>query len=255
MDKHVKLSDQAFIQYSRQIMLKGWGEQGQLTLLNKHVAIVGCGGLGNVTATYLAGAGIGTLTLIDDDEVELSNLPRQFMFDHDSIENAKAFEVANRLQEQHPSLQLNQHAQRLTRDNTTSLLGNVDLILDCSDNMPTRYLINSFCVEQSVPLISASVANWHGQLLLVSPDSPEYGCYQCLFPQAPKEANSCKTLGVSGPMVGVLGSFQANAALRFLLNLPSDLNRQIHLVDGETFSMQPLNRQRNEQCPVCRQPN
>ncbi|NRA62602.1 MAG: HesA/MoeB/ThiF family protein, partial [Psychrobium sp.] len=150
------LNDEQFMRYSRQIMLPEWGEQGQKILANVKVLIVGCGGLGTLAASYLAGAGIGHLVLVDDDEVTLSNLPRQLSYDMDSLDNAKVFELSNRLQEQNPHCWIEPIFDRFSEGSAPSLLKNVDLLLDCSDNMTTRYLINEQCINQQVPLLSGS---------------------------------------------------------------------------------------------------
>jgi len=247
------LSSNEFIRYSRQIMLEQWGEAKQLKLGQSHVVIIGAGGLANIAASYLAGAGIGRLSIIDGDEVELSNLPRQIAFDLDSIENSKVYELCNRLREQNDHIEVISVHQYLDSDNISDLVSACDLVLDCTDNTATRHLINSHCVEQKLPLLSASVAGWHGQLLLVDPAQPQWGCYHCLFPvtSSQKEAASCQTLGVAGPMVGVLASLQASQALRYLIDAPSDLASKFVCVDGQTLSMQSFSRARDSQCLVC----
>jgi len=247
------LSSHEFIRYSRQIMLDQWGEAKQLKLGQAHVVIVGAGGLANIAASYLAGAGIGRLSVIDDDEVELSNLPRQIAFDLDSIENSKVYELANRLREQNDQIEIISFHQYLDPANIGQLVRDCDLVLDCTDNTVTRHLVNRHCVEQKLPLLSASVAGWHGQLLLVDPKQPQWGCYHCLFPQSSnaKEATSCQTLGVAGPMVGVLASFQASQALRYLIDAPSDLASKLVCINGESLAVQSFGRVRDSQCLVC----
>ncbi|NRA55899.1 MAG: HesA/MoeB/ThiF family protein [Gammaproteobacteria bacterium] len=247
------LSSQEFIRYSRQIMLDQWGEAKQLKLGQAHVVIIGAGGLANIAASYLAGAGIGRLSIIDEDEVELSNLPRQIAFDLDSIENSKVYELANRLREQNDHIEIISFHQYLDPANIGKLVRDCDLVLDCTDNTVTRHLVNRHCVEQKLPLLSASVAGWHGQLLLVDPEQPQWGCYHCLFPQisSAKEAASCQTLGVAGPMVGVLASFQASQALRYLIDAPSDLASKLVCINGENLAMQSFGRVSDSQCLVC----
>jgi len=245
------LSAKQYVRYSRQIMLTDWGEAGQLRLSQSKVLIVGCGGLGNGAASYLAGAGVGHLVLVDDDEVALSNLPRQLAFDEDSLENAKAFALANRLREQNPQIKVEPHVQRFGADNSASLLRGCDLVIDCSDNFATRYLLNARCVESNIALLSGSVIGWQGQLLLVDPQQPEAGCYQCLFSAADDKSGSCASMGVSGPVVGMVSSLQANQALRYLLALPSALGQSLCLVDGASLNQQLLTRRRRSDCPAC----
>ena len=249
-----KLRDNEFNRYSRQIMLNDWGEEGQLRLKNSRVVIVGCGGLGSVVASYLAGCGIGQLSLIDGDDVELSNLPRQLSFDMDSVGLNKSDELMQRLYAQNDDIDITVNPDQLDKFNIDELLTGNDLVLDCTDNFDTRLLINQWCVMNFVPLMSASVIGWQGQLLLV--DKPaEHGCYECLFgglsDQKANAQKSCSTMGINPAMVGVVGSYQANQALRYLLKLPTPLSNKIALVDGMTMAVNLLNRQANSQCDVC----
>lgn len=239
-----------FERYSRQIMLDGWGDLGQLRLKNSRVVIIGCGGLGNVVATYLAGAGVGAISLVDGDDVELSNLPRQIAFDRDSCGLNKADELTQRLFTQNDEIDIHINPLFLDADNIGELLPHHDLVIDCSDNFETRRLVNRWCVINKTPLLSASVIGWQGQALLVLPNT-EYGCYQCLFDEIPKEKNSCQSLGVSPTVVGVIGSYQANEALRFLLKSSSKLSSHISLIDGADFSVNQFLRTANPHCDVC----
>ncbi|MGB1296852.1 MAG: HesA/MoeB/ThiF family protein [Psychrobium sp.] len=247
------LRSSEFQRYSRQIMLSDWGEEGQLKLKNSRVAIVGCGGLGNVAATYLAGAGVGHLTLIDGDDVELSNLHRQIAFDIDSCDLNKADELCQRLFSQNDEIDIHIEPLYLDNDCIDELLENHDLVLDCSDNFNTRQLVNCWCVKQNVPLLSASVIGWQGQLLLVESDG-KHGCYQCLFGASITEqesAGNCNSLGVNPAMVGVVGSYQANGALQFLLGKSSPLTSHITLIDGLSFSVNQFKRVADPNCAVC----
>lgn len=243
-----------FERYSRQIMLEEWGEDGQLLLKNSKVAIVGCGGLGNVAATFLAGAGVGCLTLIDGDDVELSNLPRQMAFDIDSCDLNKADELMQRLFSQNDDIDIHVNPLFVDEDNIDELLRNHDLVLDCTDNFKIRSLMNQWSVSNGLPLLSASVIGWQGQILLMDGIN-EHGCYQCLFnlntATAKDEQGTCSTLGVNPAMVGVVGSYQANGALRWLLKLPSTLSSHITLIDGASFSMNQFKRSANTDCSVC----
>jgi len=253
-----KLRDSEFNRYSRQIMLNDWGEEGQLKLKNSRVVIVGCGGLGSVVASYLAGCGVGHLSLIDGDDVELSNLPRQLTFDIDSVDLNKSDELMQRLCAQNDEIDIFPSPVALDEFNIHELLNDHDLVLDCTDNFDARLMINQWCVGNEVPLMSGAVIGWQGQLLLV--DKPSvYGCYQCLFDGLASGAGeaknkgkqSCSTMGVNPAMVGVVGSYQANQALRYLLGLPTPLSNNIALVDGVSMAVNLLSRQVNNQCRVC----
>lgn len=247
------LRNSEFERYSRQIMLDGWGEEGQIKLKNSKVAIVGCGGLGNVAATYLAGAGVGLLTLIDGDDVELSNLHRQLAFDIDSCDLNKADELCQRLYGQNDEIDIHIEPLYIDEDCIDELLANHDFVLDCSDNFRTRQLVNRWCVTQRIPLLSASVIGWQGQLLLID-KSGDHGCYQCLFDAAGAtndSAGNCSSLGVNPAMVGVVGSYQANGALQFLLDKSSRLASHITLIDGLSFSVNQFKRAADPNCAVC----
>lgn len=249
-----KLRDNEFNRYSRQIMLNDWGEEGQLKLKNSRVVIVGCGGLGSVVASYLAGCGVGLLSLIDGDNVELSNLPRQLTFDMDSVDLNKSDELMQRLYAQNDDIDIMINPVQLDKFNIDELLTGNDLVLDCTDNFDTRLMINKWCVVNETPLMSAAVIGWQGQLLLVD-KAAEHGCYQCLFSAlsgaGSQAQQSCSTMGVNPAMVGIVGSYQANQALRYLLELPTPLSNKIALVDGGSMAVNLLNRQVNTQCDIC----
>lgn len=255
--KTTQLRVSEFERYSRQIMLDGWGEEGQLRLKNARVVIIGCGGLGNIVATYLVGAGVGTISLIDGDDVELSNLPRQIAFDRDSCGFNKADELTQRLFSQNDDVDIHVNPLFVDADNIDELLQHHDLVIDCSDNFETRRLINHWCVTNKLALLSASVIGWQGQALLVLPNLA-YGCYQCLFDVIGTQKKSCQSMGVSPAMVGIIGSYQANEALRFLLKSSSKLSSHVSLIDGANFSVSQFLRVANPQCDVCariREPN
>jgi len=244
------LRSNEFNRYSRQIMLNDWGEAGQLRLKNSRIAIVGCGGLGSVVASYMAGCGAGHLTLIDGDDVELSNLPRQLTFDIDSCGQNKADELMQRLYAQNDEVDIVIEPLSIDSDNVQELLQVHDLVIDCTDNFSTRLLINQWCVTNQVPLMTGAVIGWQGQLLLIEPDANN-GCYQCLFDTPNDSGQSCATMGVNPAMVGVVGSYQANQALRYLLKLSTPLSNKIALVDGINMGVNLLTREPNAQCAVC----
>jgi len=246
-----QLPSDEFIRYSRQIMLENWNESGQIRLSSANVVVIGCGGLGNIAASLLAGAGVGQLTLIDEDVVELSNLPRQLAFDTADIENAKVFALANRLREQNDKLSVSPVAERFSTDNAQKLLSGADLVLDCSDNFTTRFCINHACISAQISLISASVIGWQGQLMLVAPGEHDAGCYQCLFQPTNDESPSCKTAGVSGAAVAIVGGYQANEAIRHLLGHVSELARSVMLIDTLTLNNQLLERTKDQSCIIC----
>lgn len=254
----MSLNDSVFIQYSRQIMLPEVGELGQQRLMEASVAIVGVGGLGQLCAQYLSAAGIGRMTLIDDDKVELSNLPRQLLFSHDDCGQYKVELARDRLVEKGSAqnsplsaqVQISAKVVRLDGDNAESLLSGVDLVLDCSDNFATRQHINAACVALSTPNVVAAAAHFAGQLMAFDlSKSPDSGCYHCLFPAELRVSESCSTIGILGPMVGTMASMQALLAIKLFLGLPG--LGLLHRFDGLTGEMRKFTLRRDPKCSVC----
>ncbi|EBK5811571.1 molybdopterin biosynthesis protein MoeB, partial [Salmonella enterica] len=199
------MNDRDFMRYSRQILLGDIAIEGQQKLLNSHVLIVGLGGLGSPAALYLAGAGIGTLTLVDDDDIHLSNLQRQILFTTDDIARSKSQVAQQRLTQLNPDIELVSLQQRLKGEALRHAVAHADVVLDCTDNMATRQEINTACVELNTPLISASAVGFGGQLMVLTPPW-EQGCYRCLWPDDVEPERNCRTAGIVGPVVGVMGA-------------------------------------------------
>ncbi|MFP5845200.1 HesA/MoeB/ThiF family protein [Salmonella sp. 741265052_HSA] len=243
------MNDRDFMRYSRQILLGDIAIEGQQKLLNSHVLIVGLGGLGSPAALYLAGAGIGTLTLADDDDVHLSNLQRQILFTTDDIAHPKAQAAKLRLAQLNPGSKLIVLQQRLTGDVLKNAVAHADVVLDCTDNMATRQEINAACVALNTPLISASAVGFGGQLMVLTPPW-EQGCYRCLWPDDVEPERNCRTAGIVGPVVGVMGTLQALEAIKLLsgMETPSD---ELRLFDGKTSQWRSLALRRASGCQVC----
>ncbi|EAB2315839.1 HesA/MoeB/ThiF family protein [Salmonella enterica subsp. enterica serovar Menston] len=243
------MNDHDFMRYSRQILLSDIAIEGQQKLLNSHVLIVGLGGLGSPAALYLAGAGIGTLTLADDDDVHLSNLQRQILFTTDDIAHPKAQAAKLRLAQLNPGSELIVLQQRLTGDVLKNAVARVDVVLDCTDNMATRQEINAACVALNTPLISASAVGFGGQLMVLTPPW-EQGCYRCLWPDDVEPERNCRTAGVLGPVVGVMGTLQALEAIKLLSGMETP-SGELRLFDGKTSQWRSLALRRASGCPVC----
>ncbi len=249
------LTDKDFIRYSRQILLPEVGEAGQQTFAGAKVAIIGIGGLGHLVAQYLAAAGIDHLTLVDGDTVEVSNLPRQLLFDDSDLGCHKASVAKNKLSRAYGHTSITAVTEHLNQDNAESVLSSaeIDLLLDCSDNFATRHLVNELAVKQQLTLVSASAAHFQGQLLSIDQGlSPQSGCYYCLFPADMQVNQSCQTVGVLGPMVGALASMQALMALQLLLGNQALLGK-LYRFDGKQFSWREARLPRNPECKICRQ--
>lgn len=243
------MNDRDFMRYSRQILLGDIAIEGQQKLLNSHVLIVGLGGLGSPAALYLVGAGIGTLTLADDDDVHLSNLQRQILFTTDDIAHPKAQAAKLRLAQLNPGSKLIVLQQRLTGDVLKNAVARVDVVLDCTDNMATRQEINAACVALNTPLISASAVGFGGQLMVLTPPW-EQGCYRCLWPDDVEPERNCRTAGIVGPVVGVMGTLQALEAIKLLSGMETP-SGELRLFDGKTSQWRSLALRRASGCPVC----
>ncbi|EJO9339230.1 HesA/MoeB/ThiF family protein [Salmonella enterica] len=243
------MNDRDFMRYSRQILLGDIAIEGQQKLLDSHVLIVGLGGLGSPAALYLAGAGIGKLTLADDDDVHLSNLQRQILFTTDDIAHPKAQAAKLRLAQLNPGSKLIVLQQRLTGDVLKNAVAHADVVLDCTDNMATRQEINAASVALNTPLISASAVGFGGQLMVLTPPW-EQGCYRCLWPDDVEPERNCRTAGIVGPVVGVMGTLQALEAIKLLSGIETP-SGELRLFDGKTSQWRSLALRRASGCPVC----
>lgn len=261
------LSDLDFIRYSRQVLLPEVGEAGQLQLADAGVAIIGLGGLGQLAAQYLACAGIGRLTLIDMDKVEVSNLPRQLLFNDADIGLNKARVAKQKLNGIAPYCTVT--AYETAFNAATSVLHFADillakqqgkkvLVLDCTDNFATRQAINRSCIEADLPLVSASIAAFSGQLFAVDQMRfPSGGCYHCIFPAQTRVSQSCSTQGVLGPSVGVMASMQSLMAMQLLLSMDScdepksALFGRFWRFNAKSLSWTAATLTRDPHCDVC----
>ncbi len=243
------MNDRDFMRYSRQILLDDIAIDGQQKLLASRVLQVGLGGLGAPAALYLAGAGIGTLVLADDDEVHLSNLQRQILFTTDDIAQPKAQVTQRRLQQLNPDIRLIALQTRLEGKALEEEIARADVVLDCTDNMATRQAINAACVMLNTPLITASAVGFGGQMMVLTPPWAQ-GCYRCLWPEDDEPQRNCRTAGIVGPVVGVMGTLQALEAIKLLSGIETPRNA-LRLFDARAGSWRQLALQRASGCAVC----
>lgn len=249
------LTTQEQLKYSRQIMMNKIGEQGQIALRNAKVLIVGVGGLGNPVSLYLAAAGVGTLYLADGDTIELSNLPRQIQFSEQDINQNKADVAAKKLNSQFPDSHTEAIDDMLDQELCDYYLPQVDLVLDCSDNIKTRYLVNQACFSHKVPLIIGAATGFDGQQMVIDPRDKNSACYHCLLPtsmQAP--ANNCLTSGIIGPVLAIVAGMQSLQAIKLLISNGDQSHVQINqlsLYDGLSNQWQQFNMKKQENCIVC----
>ncbi|RDI96619.1 molybdopterin-synthase adenylyltransferase MoeB [Meiothermus sp. QL-1] len=237
--------------YARHIVLPGVGGAGQARLRQSAVLVVGAGGLGAPALLYLAAAGVGRLGLVEMDRVDLSNLQRQVLYDTPSIGQPKAEVARSRLQDLNPHIQIETHPVRLTAQNALPILASYDLVLDCSDNFPTRYLVNDACVLLGKPLVYGAIHQFEGQLSVFHYQGGP--CYRCLFPKppAPHSVPSCAEAGVFGVLPGVVGSLMATEALKVLLGLGEVLSGKLLHYDGLKARFHTVRFHRRPDCPVC----
>ncbi|MEN0617033.1 MULTISPECIES: HesA/MoeB/ThiF family protein [Klebsiella] len=243
------MNDSDFMRYSRQLLLEDIAIEGQQKLLASRVLIVGLGGLGSPAALYLAGAGVGTLVLADDDKVHVSNLQRQILFTSDDIAQPKTSAARARLAQLNPHIALVALQQRLSGPALRDEVTKADVVLDCTDNMVTRQAINAACVSLATPLITASAVGLGGQLMVLTPPW-EQGCYRCLWPNAAEPERNCRTAGIIGPVVGMMGTLQALETIKLLSGMAAPRNI-LRLFDARTGNWRTLALQRAHGCPVC----
>lgn len=234
--------------YSRQMALKEVGAAGQARLRAARILVIGCGGLGVPVISYLAGAGIGRLGLLDGDRLEPSNLHRQTMYALSDVGKLKAQLAADRVRALNPDVDVRAYALRLDPLNAADLIAQHDLVIDCTDNFATKFLLNDFCVRLARPVIFASVYQYEGQVQVVRPGS---ACLRCLWPEATRDGlvGNCSEAGVLGPVPGVFGGLQALEALKLLLDLPGQLGNEVLMVDLLTLTSSRLRTRRANDCP------
>ena len=239
--------------YARHIILREVGGAGQRRLRDARVLVVGAGGLGSPALLYLAAAGVGTIGVIDDDPVEGSNLQRQIIHRDGTIGLPKVFSAEKAMRALNPFVDIRPYNRRLEAEIARTLIGEYDLVLDGTDNFETRYLINRACVQQGVPLISAAITQWEGQLSLYHPAAGA-PCYQCVFPQAPAEglAPSCAEAGVIAPLPGVVGSMMALEAVKHLTGAGQTLAGSLLIYDGLYAETRRIAVTPRAECPTCR---
>lgn len=257
-NQNQQLTDAEMLRYARQILLDGWDIDAQIRLRNSHVIIIGVGGLGCPLAETLCRAGVGHLTLIDDDVIDESNLQRQSLFTPTDIGKPKALVAKEKLNKINDFCQITAINQRLTLDNYQQILNLENknslskLICDCSDNFKTRDHINQIAVKQNLPLLSASAIAQTGQLALFEPYL-NTGCYHCLFQGQGDDTRTCATSGVLASTTQIMGNLQAQVALTFLGLGKNPLAQTLLLWQGESLSLRKLKFQQDKNCSVCGQ--
>jgi molybdopterin/thiamine biosynthesis adenylyltransferase len=246
------MNDNQLLRYSRHILLDEIGIEGQSRLLAAHALVIGAGGLGSPAALYLASGGVGRITLVDDDVVDLTNLQRQIMHVTARIGQPKAESGKQALSEINPEIEVTALRERAGPERLGELVRDASVVLDCSDNFATRHAVNRACVAAGVPLVAGAVIRFDGQLSVFDPRAPGSPCYACLFPEDGKfEDAACSSMGVFAPLVGVIGAMQAAEAMKLLIGTGKSLAGRLLLLDGRAMEWTSIGVARSPGCPVC----
>ena len=246
------MDDEALLRYSRHILLEEFGIDGQARVSAAHALIVGVGGLGSPVALYLAAAGVGRITLVDDDTVDLTNLQRQIAHTTSRVGMTKVESAAQAMRDINPSIALSTHAARMDVSLLASLVPGVDVVVDCSDNFATRHAVNRACVMHSIPLVAGAAIRFDGQLGVYDTRDAASPCYACVFPpDAGFEETRCAVLGAFAPVVGTIGTLQAGEALKLLAGIEPSMAGHLLMYDGRRTSFDTLRVGRDPECGVC----
>ena len=246
------MEDDSLLRYARHILLNEFGIEGQERVQAAHVLIVGAGGLGSPAAFFMASSGVGKLTLVDDDVVDLSNLQRQILHTTNRVGQPKAESGKQTLQELNPAIEIEARVERLDAAALDVLVAQVDVVLDCTDNFTTRHAINRACVQHGKPLVSGAAIRFDGQVSVFDMRDAESPCYHCLFPEAEDVVpDNCATVGVFAPLVGMVGSMQAAEALKVITGIGQTMKGRLLMLDSLNARWRTINIVRDMQCPVC----
>ena len=249
------MDDSQLLRYSRHILLAELGVDAQLRYASAHALVVGVGGLGNPVAQFLAAAGVGTLTLVDADRVDLTNLQRQILFDTSAIGQSKVRAAGARIQLINPEVHVDPVEVRVGDAELAPLAARADVVVDCSDNFATRHAVNRASVAAKRPLVSGAAIRFDGQVAVFDPREATSPCYHCLFGEGDElEETRCATMGVFAPLVGIVGATQAAEALKLLAGTGRSLAGRLLLLDALAMEWREVRVVKDPQCPVCGSP-
>ncbi len=248
---NLKLSDRELERYGRQLVVEEIGIEGQLKLKTASAMVIGAGALGTMVAGYLAAAGVGRLGIADHDKVELSNLQRQFLHFPPDIGANKAEALAEKLGVLNPEIIVEPYPARLDASNAQAMIAGTGVVIDCSDNYDTRYLLNETCVREEITLIETGVSGLKGLVTTVDPGNS--ACYLCMFPDRPDEedATDCEEAGIVGPIAGVMGSVQALEAIKVITGVGETLAGRVLQIEGFDTTVSVVKVERRKGCAVC----
>ena len=246
------MNDDQLLRYSRHILLDEIGIEGQQRLLAGHALVIGAGGLGSPVALYLGTAGVGRITLVDPDTVDLTNLQRQIAHRMDRIGLPKVGSAAQSIHAINPEVQVTTLQLRADAQSLADLVAQADVVLDCSDNFATRHAVNAACVQHAKPLVSGAAIGFDGQVAVYDTRDPKHPCYACVFPaESTVEETLCATMGVFAPLVGIIGTIQAAEALKLLAGVGTSLAGRLQLLDARNMEWHEIGVARQPGCAVC----
>jgi molybdopterin/thiamine biosynthesis adenylyltransferase len=246
------MNDQQLLRYSRHILLDEIGIEGQRRLLAAHALVIGAGGLGSPVALYLGTAGVGRITIVDHDEVDLTNLQRQIAHNLARVGTPKATSAQASIAAINPDVQVVALIERADAARLDALVAEADVVVDCSDNFATRHAVNAACVRHAKPLVAGAAIGFDGQISVYDSRDPDAPCYACVFPpEATYEEVQCSTMGVFAPLVGIIGTVQAAEALKLLAAIGSSLAGRLQMLDARTMEWHELRLTRQPHCAVC----
>ncbi len=246
------MTDDQLLRYSRHILLDEIGVEGQQRLLAAHALVVGAGGLGSPVALYLGTAGVGRITLVDHDAVDLTNLQRQIAHNLERVGQPKAESARAAIAAINPDTLVRPLVMKADAQALDELVRDADVVVDCCDNFTTRHAINKACFAHGKPLVSGAAIRFDGQLSVFDPRRPDSPCYCCLFPPDQElEETRCAVMGVFAPLVGIIGAMQASEALRLLAGVGTSLAGRLQMLDARTMEWQEMRVRRDPACAVC----
>ena len=246
------MTDAQLLRYSRHILLDELGVEGQQRLLESHALVIGAGGLGSPVALYLGTAGVGLITIVDHDTVDLTNLQRQIAHNLERVGQPKASSAARSIAAINPDVRVQALQERADAERLDELVPAADVVIDCSDNFATRHAVNAACVAHRKPLVSGAAIGFDGQISVYDSRVAGNPCYACIFPpDAAFEEVRCATMGVFAPLVGIIGTMQAAEALKLLAGVGSSLAGRLQMLDARSMEWTEVRIARQASCPVC----
>jgi molybdopterin/thiamine biosynthesis adenylyltransferase len=247
-----RMTDDQLLRYSRHILLDELGVEGQQRFLDAHALVIGAGGLGSPVALYLGSAGVGRITLVDHDTVDVTNLQRQIAHNLGRVGQPKAQSARDTIAAINPDVQVQPLVERADARRLDQLVADADVVLDCSDNFATRHAVNAACVTHQKPLVAGAAIGFDGQISVYDPRDAASPCYACVFPpEATFEEVRCATMGVFAPLVGIIGSMQAVEALKLIAGVGSSLAGRLQMLDARTMEWTEIRVARQPHCQVC----